>query len=407
MIRDRMKADTHFAKSGSRPAAAQPRRHFLRIAAGLPIGVAAGWLASGCAPESSPTSLPEEGAPRLVPAGNGILVPKVNGAMGVSSLRCWGCDPRDETIDPALVTLQLSAVYELGFDGIRISAPLGDRNTFLSTIAYARAARALGIDVLVLLADFAGLPLPRALADDKRREDILRMYTDVFVPPPEPVVPGMGSGGPKGVGRIAFQILNEPAGFLGLPPEVYVREVLTPCYTDLKQLSKSLIVVSAAEAGINAGVPRIRAMLEAGLEATTDRIAYHVYSREIIPLLPADVRAIVWVTESGAKGTAGHLPWVRDVFPEIKAHMPDVTRIFYYDLFDYDAGDYRVLDIEPEGDGFRAVVESSALHGYWTDRVRAAAAGNPMVDFAALVPDVRQYYPTPADIEAFDSAPKE
>ncbi len=401
-----MRSDRHFgASSPCNPARA--RRQFLRIAAGLPLGAAAGWLAHGCAPETSPGSVPEDGAARLVPAGSGFLVPKVNGAVNVHSLRCWGCAALDATIDPALVTLQLSAVYELGFDGIRIAAPLNDRNTFLSTVAYVRAARALGIDALVLLSDFSGLTLARALVDDRRRGDILRMYADVFAPPPEPVVPGMGSGGPKGVGRIAFQILNEPAGFVGLPPEVYVREVLTPCYVDLKELSRSIIVVSAAEVGIGAGVPRVRAMLEAGLEATTDRIAYHVYSREVIPLLPADVRAIVWVTESGTEGTAGHLPWVRDVFPEIKAHMPDVTRLFYYDLFDNDAGVFRVLGIEPEADGFRAVVESTALHGYWADRVQAAAAGNPLVDFATLVPDIRQYFPTSADVEAFDSAPKE
>ncbi len=87
--------------------------------------------------------------------------------------------------------------------------------------------------------------------------------------------------------------------------------------------------------------------------------------------------------------------------------MPDVTRIFYYDLFDTTAGAYRVLNIEPEGDGFRAIVESTALHGYWTERVQAAAAGNSLVDFATLVPDIRLYFPTPADVEAFDSAPKE
>jgi hypothetical protein len=399
-----MKSDTYSGTSGP---SARPRRQFLRVAAGLPIGVAAGWLANGCAPESSPTSVPEEGAPHLVPAGSGILAPKVNGAINVHPLRCWGCAPADETIDPALASLQLSAVYELGFDGIRVTAPLNDKYTFLAAVAYVRAARALGIDALVLLSDFGGFTLPRALSDDQRRETVLQAYSDVFAPPPDPVVPGMGSGGPKGVGRIAFQILNEPAGSVGMAPEVYVREVLTPCYVVLKQISKSVIVVSAAEVGIGAGVPRIRAMLEAGLEATTDRIAYHVYSRDVIPLLPADVRAIVWVTESGTEGTAGHLTWVRDVFPEIKSHMPDVTRIFYYDLFEAAAGVYRILEIQPAGDGFQAIVESTALHGYWSDRVQAAAAGNPLTGFATLVPDIRLYYPTPADAEAFDRAAKE
>jgi hypothetical protein len=38
----------------------------------------------------------------------------------------------------------------------------------------------------------------------------------------------------------------------------------------------------------------------------------------VIPLLTANVRQIVWVTESGTAGTAQHLPWVRDTFPEIR-----------------------------------------------------------------------------------------
>ncbi len=406
MIPPRMKRET-LAPTPQSPAE-KGRRRFLRVAAGLPIGVA-GWLSQGCAPESPGGEAPSEGSPPapVSPTGVGIVVPKVNGAINVHSLRCWGCTATDETIDPALVALQLSAVYELGFDGFRIAAPLNDRNTFLSTIAYVRAARALGIDALVLLADFSGLTLARALVDDRRREAILRMYAGIFAPPPEPVVPGLGSGGPKGVGRIAFQILNEPVGFVGIPPEAYVREVLTPCYVDLKQITPQVIVVSAAEAGINAGPPRIRAMLEAGLEGTTDRIAYHVYSREVIPFLPADVRAIVWITESGTVGTGGHLAWVRDVFPEIRAHMPDVLRIFYYDLFDPVRGVYRVLDIEPAGDGFRALVESRDLHEYWSGRVRTAASGRPLLGFSTLVPDVRAYFPTAADVEAFDSAPKE
>ncbi len=367
--------------------------------------MAAGWLANGCAPEISSTTPPERGGPpRPVPAGSGIVVPKVNGGMNIHPLRCLGCPATADTIDPALVALQLSAVYELGFDGIRVAAPLNDRYSFLATIAYVRAARALGIDALVLLADFGGFTLPRALRDDNRRDAVLQMYTDIFVPPPDPVVPGLGGGGPKGVGRIAFQILNEPVGSVGLPADVYVHEILTPSYVSLKGMSKSLIVVSAAEVGIKVGVPRLRAMLEAGLEASTDRIAYHVYSRDVLPLLPAHVREIVWITESNSPdGTATQLPWVRDVFPEILSYVPDATRIFFYDLFDTTAGVFRILDIVPAGDGFSAVVESTALHDYWSGNVLAAAAGSSLTDFATLVPDIRQYFPTAADVSALDS----
>jgi hypothetical protein len=385
------------------------RRRFLRIAAGLPAGLA-GWLANGCAPQTPGgpvTSGSGSTSPPVSTGGSPIVVPKVNGAINVHSLRCFGCSATDETVDPALVALQLSAVYELGFDGIRIPAPLGDRNTFLSTIAYVRAARALGIDALVLLADFSGLTLAHALHDDDLRLGILRLYCDVFASPPAPVLPGLGGGGPRGTGRIAFQILNEPVGFVGLPPAEYVTEILTPCYVDLKGIDSNIIVVSAAEAGINPGPARIRAMLEAGLEGSTDRIAYHVYGRDVIPLLPEDVRAIVWVTESGARGTPEHLPWVRDVFPEIRAHMPDVLRIFYYDLYDMAPGVYRVLDIRSEGGGYRAVVESTALYQYWADNVLAAAAGRPLLGFNTLVPDIRAYFPTADDVEAYDNATRQ
>jgi hypothetical protein len=146
-------------------------------------------------------------------------------------------------------------------------------------------------------------------------------------------------------------------------------------------------------------------MLEAGLEHVCDRIAYHVYSREVIPMLGDHVRGIVWVTESGAVGTGQHLPWVRDVFPEIRAGIPDLLRIFYYDLFDDAPGVYRVLDVRHAGQAVRAVVESTALHDYWAARVREAAAGQPLVGFAELVPEIRAYFPTLADTQAYDAAP--
>jgi hypothetical protein len=96
---------------------------------------------------------------------------------------------------------------------------------------------------------------------------------------------------------------------------------------------------------------------------------------------------------------------VREVFPEILAHVADATRIFYFDLFDLDPGGYRVLDIRLEPTGYRHVVESAALHGYWSARVAESAGGRPLLPFASLVPDVRAYFPTAADVAAVEAAP--
>ncbi len=379
------------------------RRRFIRLAAGVPVGLA-GCLGPGCARDGS--LVPGAGAPSPTPSpGNeGVVVPKVNGGINLQPLR--RLDPRDPdpTIVPDLVTLQLGAVYELGFDGLRVTAPFSDRANFLAAIPYVRAARALGIDAVVVLADFAGLSLARALFDDKRRPAVLRLYETVFAVPPAPVRPGLGGLGPGGVGRVAFQILNEPAHFLGVPPEAYVRELLTPCFVALKYDNPDIIVVAAAEVGNVDGPPRIRAMIEAGLEYVSDRVAYHIYSRAVIPLLSPHVKSLVWVTESGAAGTGLHLGWVRDTFVEIFDRIPDVSRIFYYDLFDGERGVYRLLDIEPDGPKFRAVVESTALYSFLADRVLAKAAGQPLLGFDALIPDIRAYFPTAEDVKAYDEA---
>ncbi len=382
------------------------RRSFLRLSASLPLGLS-GLLHSGCGNAARSPAAPDGIDPGRAPMGpldQPVPVPKVNGAINVHPLRCLGCAPTDTTIDPSLVALQLQAVYELGFDGIRITAPLGDRFSLLAAIPYVRAARALGIDALVLLADFSGLALARALNDPNRRATILRLYASLFATAQQPLAPGLGGLGPGGTGRVAFQILNEPVGFVGLPPESYVREILTPCFSELRRIDPGIIVVAAAEAGNVAGPPRVRAMLEAGLERVCDRIAYHVYSREVIPTLPDDVRRVVWVTESGADGTAKHLGWVREVFPEILARISDATRIFYFDLFDLDRDGYRVIDIRQEPSGYRAVVESTALHDYWSARVLESAGGRPLLPFASLVPDIRAYFPTAADVRALEGA---
>jgi hypothetical protein len=381
------------------------RRQFLHLAAaGLP-GLTA-WSSLAC---SSSPGQPE--SPLAATAGSSplgaqatpVLAPRVNGGINVHPLRTLeaATGPGDLTIVPELVALQLESVYELGFDGLRITAPFGDRANFLAAIPYVRAARAIGIDAVVVLSEFAGLELPRALYDDGRRERALRLYASVFGPPPEPVRPDLGGLGPRGVGRIAFQILNEPAHFFGVPPDVYVHDFLTPCFVSLKASHPEIIVVSAAEVGNSAGPARMRAMLEAGLERSVDRIAYHIYDRSIIGELSSHVRSIVWVTESGSAGTASHLPWVRDVFPEIRARITDSLRIFYYDLYDPGPGAYRLLDIRREGDAYRKLVESADLHAHFTQNVLAAARG-PILDFASLIPEIRAYFPTANDVAAYD-----
>jgi hypothetical protein len=382
------------------------RRAFLRAAASAPVALLGG-LGQSC----GPGGVDAPAGPTLTAAGSAaeaspdpaVPVPKVNGGMNLHPLRCLSCAPTDPDLVPELVALQIEAAYELGFDGLRLTAPFGDRANFLAAIPYVRAARALGIDAVVVLADFSGLSLARALFDDDRRSDVLRLYARVFGAPPEPAAPGLGGLGPRGVGRIAFQVLNEPAGFVGVPPDVYVRELLAPAFVDLKNIDPAILVVSAAEIGTRDGVPRIRAMLEAGLERVTDRIGYHVYDRDVLPLLPDHVRGIVWVTESGASGTAAHLPWVRDVFPEIRARVADVTRIFYYDLYDPERGVFRLIDVVADGPGYRAVVESGALYAHLQEAVARVAAGRPLLRFRTLVPDIRAHFPTAADVEAYEA----
>lgn len=383
------------------------RRRFLQLTGGASVGLAGG-LGLGCGTDGARIPRVEEtgGAPGERTGGDEtpIFTPKVNDGINVHPVRRLDRDPneRDPVIVPELVALQLRAAYELGFDGIRITAPGGDRANFFAAIPYVRGARALGIDAVVLLSNFEGLTLTRALWDPTRRPGVLKLYDETFAPPPEPAAPGAGGLGPGGVGRIAFQILNEPALFVGVPPDVYVHEILGPCTSDLRRLNTQIIVVAAAEVGTVDGPPRMRAMLEAGLERACDRVAYHIYNRNVIPPLSFDVRRLVWITESGTTGTSGHLAWVRETFPEIRAQIGDVSRIFYYDLYDQDPGRHRLIDLQQTGSTYRAVVESTGLHAYFSQKVQEGAAGRPLLAFEKLIPDVRAYFPTPADVQAYD-----
>lgn len=336
--------------------------------------------------------------------GPPIFVPKTNDGINVHPVRRLDPDanPRELVIVPELVALQLRAVYELGFDGMRLTAPFGARANLLGAIPYVRAARALGIDAVVLMSTFDGLAPAQALWSDRQRPEMLALFNRLFAIPPEPAAPGAGGLGPKGVGRIAFQVLNEPSIFFGLPPDVYVQEFLIPTFVELRHLNSQVIVVSAAEVGTRDGPARVRAMLEAGLEGACDRVAYHLYAPEVLERLPTHIRQVVWVTESGTHPTSGHLSWVRDFHPAVKARLEDATRIFYYDLYDGDSDRHRLISIERDGAAYRAVIESGELCAYYRQRVIDRAAGRPLIPFEQLIPDITAYFPTPEDIAAYD-----
>ncbi len=333
-------------------------------------------------------------------AGTRAPVPRVNGGINVQPLRRFGADAPGARplIVPELVDAQLQQVYELGFDGIRITVPFADTANLLASLAYVRAARAVGLDGVCILTDFSGLSTAQALWDARRRPELLLALCELFARPPAPAGPAVSE-----VGRIAFQILNEPTHFVGLAPDVYVREILRPTFAELKRIAPDVIVVAAAEVGNTAGPLRVRVMLEAGLQDFCDRIAYHVYSEDVLEALSGNVDRLVWITESGASGTARHLPWVRDTFALIRAGIDDVSRIFYYDLFDAQPGGFRAFDVVADSlGGYRAVAESVDLVDYWRSRVRAAEGGRPSARWSELVPDVTAYFADAADLRVVE-----
>jgi hypothetical protein len=321
-------------------------------------------------------------------------VPRVNGAINVQPLRRR--DPAANGvpgIELDLVDAQMRALYDLGFAAVRITVTFSRfGENFLAAIPYVRAARALGIDVLALVSDFSGYDLTQALVRPGRRDAVLRAYTAIFATPPAP------AGGAGFVGGFAWQVLNEPAHFLGLAPDHYVQELLAPTYEDLKRLAPDVAVVAAAEIGNLDGIARLRNMQEAGVEAFCDRVAYHVYGRNLIPHLRGLARKPVWVTESGVVGTENHLAWQRDVLPEIKEGIGNVERVYYYDLYDPDPRRFRTIDIQPlPAGGVRVVAESADLVAHLQARVAAAANGQPTEPYATLVPDIGTYLATDAD----------
>lgn len=348
--------------------------------------------------------------PRGRAAAQGVperrAVPRVNGGINVQPLRRLEPTPEASPplIEPALVDLQMRAVYALGFQQLRITLSFNRFGPdFFAAIPYVRCARALGIDVVGVLGDFAGYSLVQALAQQRSAAAVLNTYRDIFVlPTPEPAGPAVAR-----TGAFALQVLNEPIHFLGLSAEDYVQGFLRPINAFFKLRSPELVIVSAAEIGNIEGIFRQRALLEAGLEAHCDRVAYHVYSRSLPPLLAGLVERPVWITESGAEGTPNHLPWLRDVFPEMRDRIGGVERIFFYVLFDRDPGRFRLLDIARSASGeYQARAESQALADHLAAQVSATARDQPTTSYDELVPDITAYFPTPFDFDrAVEASP--
>lgn len=331
-----------------------------------------------------------------------VLAPRVTGGINIQPLRRFDqvTDFTPPVIVPELVDIQLREVYELGFDTARITLSFANFGPDLvAGITYVRALRALGINVLGILDQFGtGSDLTRALVDPVKRGVVLDTYLALFASDVLPARPRVGT-----TGSVAFQVMNEPSNFRGLSPEDYVRLLLRPVYSDLKARRPDLPVVAAATVGGRDGVIRLQRMLRAGLEAYCDIIAIHVYDERVIPLLPQALDRPVWVTESGVLGAANHLGWYLTTLPRLQA-MPQVERVFYFDLFDFGADAFRLISIEQTERGFIRQVESNALYAHLSGLVRTAAAGRPIFPYSRLVPDVRRYLPTDSDYRLLDAA---
>jgi hypothetical protein len=234
----------------------------------------------------------------------------------------------------------------------------------------------------------------QALSSDATRDEVLETYARVF----GGFVPSASDAVPR-PGRFSLQILNEPTHFLGIAPDVYVREFLRPAYLHLKEDDPSLTVVAAATIGSVEGVLRMRALVEAGVELYCDRIAYHVYGLGVLDELARLSEKPAWVTESGAGKTDLHLDWMTRSFDRIRASIASVTEIFWFDLFDFEPGGFRLVDLRPRLDvGFDGVPESRAAVDWLRARVSSASAGGPKASYRELIPDITMYFPTDEDL---------
>jgi hypothetical protein len=329
-------------------------------------------------------------------------VPRVNGGINIQPVRRFdtraGFTP--PLIVPGIVDAQMKALYELGYEHVRLTISF-DRfgPDFIAAIPYVRAARALGMDVLGIIGQFSGFDLVQAIADPGLREEVLETYLQIFDNP----LPVASSSIPA-LGRFAVQILNEPTHFLGIAPDAYVREFLRPAFYHLKEDDPALTIVSAAAIGNAAGLRQSRQMVEAGLELYCDRVAFHLYGTDLLGEVAGLATKPVWITESGAGGAARHREWMTATFDRIRREIPATERIFWFDLFDFGAEGFRLIDLERTLEGsIVAVPESESALDWLRSRVVDALAGVPAIPYRDLVPDITLYFPTEEDLRILDA----
>ncbi len=321
--------------------------------------------------------------------------------MHAARLLAPGVTPDTPGLEPAVVDAQLAVLYALGFASARVTISWNRfGHDFFAAIPYVRACRALGIDVLCLLSQSAGLDFVQALSQPNLRTPLLQAYLGIFASEVAPA-PGVARAG-----SVAFQVLNEPVHFLGIAPGVYLRRLLAPVYLTLKDEAPELVVVAAAEVGTPEGVLRMRALIESGLEDFCDQVAYHVYDPRVIPLLGGLARKPVRITESGADGPTLHRAWVEEVFPRLLREIAGVTGVDLYVLYDSNPGHYQLVNLARDRDGtLRVFSESDALVSLYVERLGAATAGAPTASYRDLVPDVTAYFPTAEDVAITASVP--
>jgi hypothetical protein len=355
------------------------RREFLKLGMGLPV--------------AAKTAASFRTTPSEAPAP----IPRVNGGINVQPVRRLdpnaGFEP--PLIEPGIVDAQMRAVYELGFEQMRITISF-DRfgPDFLAAIPYVRAGRALGLDVCGVIGQFTGFDLVQAISDRATRDEVLETYAGIFA---DPVLPSRQD---IETGSFAAQVLNEPTNFLGLSPDVYVREYLRPAYLHLKEDVPGLTIVSAATVGSAEGVARARAMIEAGLELHCDVVALHVYSRLFLDELSQLSERPIWITETGTGSPPQHLDWFTGTIPALSRAIPNVERVFWFDLFDLEPGRFRLVDVRETIYGsFEYVPESSDLIEHLHRNVRLRQASNAdSASYRELIPDIALYLPTEEDI---------